>query len=428
MPSQQKLIKQGIKYTDKLFQEIINRLTQGVKYSDTLESFLEKTKEYTINNPLVTTGYDAGMLDIILQETNNHKFSRPAQKELTRVTIENQVGNLIRGVGDDIVSDVRDIVKEGYNQGLSQDEIAANITKKVRTINNTRARVIARTEIARTATISDYVINRERGATHFTVDCRDTCCEKCALNYNWGKIEYSMEQVDMLPPLHPNCRCVAYFYKNKNPSGGGINWVYEYNGTKFQFSGNTPMARKEFLEKFGINLNELTKEEKLFLQIFTYDSSPLNKFYRLKNKTLNDYLLADAEWKTINNVRINKGMISERLSLSDALVIIDDIFDKYSVPVDKDIIICRREKSRHMKPDENENYNNKGFTSTSIYEFAKEDEYGDEISYILIPKGTPILYLEGITSSPKDYEVLFPPNINLSHIEDLSSKKKVWKY
>ena len=81
-----------------------------------------------------------------------------------------------------------------------------------------------------------------------------------------------------------------------------------------------------------------------------------------------------------------------------------------------------------MKPDENENYNNKGFTSTSIYEFAKEDEYGDEISYILIPKGTPILYLEGITSSPKDYEVLFPPNINLSHIEDLSSKKKVWKY
>ena len=53
MPSQQKLIKQGIKYTDKLFQEIINRLTQGVKYSDTLESFLEKTKEYTINNKLV---------------------------------------------------------------------------------------------------------------------------------------------------------------------------------------------------------------------------------------------------------------------------------------------------------------------------------------------------------------------------------------
>ena len=119
-------------------------------------------------------------------------------------------------------------------------------------------------------------------------------------------------------------------------------------------------------------------------------------------------------------------MVSEELSLNDALAMVDDIFDKYSVPVDKDIILCRRERKRYMKPDENRNFNEKGFTSTSIYEFAKEEEYGDEISYILIPKGTPILYLEGITSSPEDYEVLIPPNINLSHIEDLTSKKKVW--
>jgi hypothetical protein len=113
---------------------------------------------------------------------------------------------------------------------------------------------------------------------------------------------------------------------------------------------------------------------------------------------------------------------------TDALAIVSDIFDKYSVTVDRDIILCRRERNRYMKPDENGNYSDQGFTSSSIYEFAKEDEYGDEISYILIPKGTPILYLEGITSSPEDYEVLFPPNINWSHVEDLSSKEKMWLY
>lgn len=166
----------------------------------------------------------------------------------------------------------------------------------------------------------------------------------------------------------------------------------------------------------------------MFLQIFTYDSSPLNKFYRLENKTLNEYLLADAEWKRLNNILINDGVLSEELSLSDALIMVDNIFDKYSVTVDKDIILCRRERKRHMKPDKKGNYTDQGFTSTSIYEFAKEDEYGDEISYILIPKGTPILYLEGITSSSEDYEVLFPPNTNYSHVEDLSSKKKVWIY
>lgn len=226
MPSQDKLIKNGIRYTDSLFLEIENRLKQGVRASDTLEAFLVKTKDYTTNNPLVVSGYMDKMISIILQETNNHKFSRPSQKELTRITIEERVGEKIVDVGDDIKNSVRDIVKEGYNQGLSQDEIAEQISHRIGVIKNKRARAIARTEIARTATISDYVISKERGATHFKVECRNTACEVC--KQAWlsnpertatgkgmeGDIEYDMvANVNMLPPLHPNCRCVAYFNK-----------------------------------------------------------------------------------------------------------------------------------------------------------------------------------------------------------------------
>ena len=98
MPSQDKLIKTGIKYTDQLFEVIIKKLQQGVSYADSLEAFLEYTSEYTSQNPMVTSGYDSKMINIILQETNNHRFSRPAQKELTRITIENRVGELIRDV------------------------------------------------------------------------------------------------------------------------------------------------------------------------------------------------------------------------------------------------------------------------------------------------------------------------------------------
>jgi len=216
MVSDEKLIKAGIKYTDALFQELIRRLEQGILTSDTLEEFLEKTKDYTTSNPLVTTGYNTTMLSLILAETNNHKFSRPAQKELTRVTIEQTVGQLITNVGEDIKDSVRDIVKEGYNQGLSQDEIAKNITHKVEGIGNTRAKVIARTEIARTATISDYIINKERGATHFVVDCRSTRCPICKELYCknseiGGDVTFTIDEVDMLPPRHPNCRCVARY-------------------------------------------------------------------------------------------------------------------------------------------------------------------------------------------------------------------------
>jgi len=236
MPSQNKLIKQGIKYTDSLFGEISKRLEQGVKASDSLESFLDKYHKAfpEKDNPLIALGYDVGMLDIILQETNNHKFSRPSQKELTRVTIENRVGDLIVDVGEDIQASVRDIVKDGYNNNLSQNEIADQITSKVSTIKTKRARAIARTEIARTATISDYVINKEMGATHFYVECRNTACQICKKAWHKGWTEendatykprdksaggkgwignnvYSMSNTSKLPPIHPNCRCVPYF-------------------------------------------------------------------------------------------------------------------------------------------------------------------------------------------------------------------------
>ena len=242
MTSQDKLIKQGIKYTDALFDELSKRLANGVKSSDTLEDFLSKYNEYTDgngeNNPLVVTGYKDQMLKIILSETNNHKFSRPSQKEMVRVVIENRVGDLIVDVGEDVRENVRDIVKEGYNNELSQDEIAEQITNKVSSIKNRRARAIARTEIARTAVTSDYIISKERGATHFYVECRNTACPVCkkAWHTKWtpenddsfnpkdtsaggkgwiGDRVFSMSDVGDLPPKHPNCRCVPYFYKDK---------------------------------------------------------------------------------------------------------------------------------------------------------------------------------------------------------------------
>ena len=220
MVSDDKLIKQGIRYTDALFDELIRRLQKGVYDNDTLEAFLEATKEYTTNNPLQSTGYTETMLALILAETNNHKFSRPSQRELTRVTIENYVGNLITNVGEDIKQTVRDIVTEEYNnpEGSNPQKMAKRISDEVEGIKNKRARTIARTEIARTSTVSDYIIAKERGATHYTVICRSTRCPICKKMYcnnreTGGDVEYSIDDTDNLPPLHPNCRCSANFYK-----------------------------------------------------------------------------------------------------------------------------------------------------------------------------------------------------------------------
>lgn len=260
MPSQSKLIKQGIYLTDNVFDEIIQRVKKGVKASDTLEHFLSKYKEYTNgngeNNPLVINGYKEKMLDIIIKETNNHKFSRPSQKELVRVTIENRVGDLIVDVGDDIKNSVRDIIKDGYNNNLSQEEIAENITKKVTTIKNKRARAIARTEIARTATASDYVISKGRGANAFTVDCRNTACDKCKQivlknpereasgKGMTGDVEFSIDDVENLPPFHPN----SYHKDTQIFTEHGWRYISDLTGDEKLLSLNPDDESLEFIK------------------------------------------------------------------------------------------------------------------------------------------------------------------------------------
>lgn len=235
MVSEQKLIKTGIKYTDRLFEEIKKQVTYDLEHSDTLEEFLERTKDFTTQNPLVTTGYTETMTNLIVQATNNTRFARASQRELVRTTIQEQVGHLITNVGEDIKQNVRDIVKRGYDEGLHSREMAKQINKEIDTLNRTRARAIARTEVARTQNISNYIVAKERGATGYTVVCRPDCCEYCAEIYadltddeyntlqeevengeNDGKLiggdkVFDMSDTDNLPPFHPNCRCSANF-------------------------------------------------------------------------------------------------------------------------------------------------------------------------------------------------------------------------
>jgi hypothetical protein len=194
------------------------------------------------------------MSKLITQMVNNHKFKRASQRALLEQTINNNVGMLIQDVGEDIKETVRTVVKQGYDEGLHPKEIARNITGEIDKINNTRARTIARTEVKRTDTVANYVRHKEDGAIGFTVQCRPDCCPYCAEEYGdvapedqqevldyidelnkfnkdaepedriddpilhgkgetiGGNVQFTMDDTDMLPPLHPNCRCTAMFF------------------------------------------------------------------------------------------------------------------------------------------------------------------------------------------------------------------------
>ena len=71
-------------------------------------------------------------------------------------------------------------------------------------------------------------------------------------------------------------------------------------------------------------------------------------------------------------------------------------------------------------------YHSDSFFSTSISKNVKPDEYGDYLEYIVIPKGTKILYIEGVTSEPLEYEILFNKNVNLKRINRVSEYVTHW--
>ena len=246
MVSEEKLIKMGIKLTDEWFRKFKKQIERDLQLCDTYEEFIERTKEYTTANILISSGYSAEMAALVTQILANYKFARASQRELLEQTINNNVGYLIQDVGEEIRQTVRDTVKRGYDEGTHPREMARDLAIAVDGINNRRARTIARTEVKRTDTIANYVRHKEDGAKGFTVQCRPDCCPLCAEDYGGkdpakqkarldlikqmkrdniddplvrgkgetigGNIKFTMDQTDMLPPRHPNCRCTAMFY------------------------------------------------------------------------------------------------------------------------------------------------------------------------------------------------------------------------
>ena len=72
-------------------------------------------------------------------------------------------------------------------------------------------------------------------------------------------------------------------------------------------------------------------------------------------------------------------------------------------------------------------YSDKGILSTAIGENVKADIYGNELNYILVEEGKRILYVEGITATNGDFEVMLPPSSELKHQRNLDLHSKVWK-
>lgn len=214
MVSADKLIKVGVKYSDSYFETLKNIYNNAYRNNESLEEFLDETKDYSIGNPLEAGGFKDQLSDLIVSSTNDIRFSRPAQKALMQTIIRNTTGELIVNVGDDIKAGVRGIVSRGYRNGkLNHKRVADEISSELDSINKKRARTIARTEIKRAQTTSNYTVALERGANAYRYKCGAKPCDICKPDK--GKV-FPITDLEHLPPRHPNCMCGVSFFKDPN--------------------------------------------------------------------------------------------------------------------------------------------------------------------------------------------------------------------
>ena len=115
-------------------------------------------------------------------------------------------------MSEDIKIKLRKIAVESYDKKLAPRDIAKEMTSQIDDLSIKHAQVIARTETARVANVSSYINAKlNMHVRSFTVKSGSDCCSLCAKTYGNGSIVFDIEQNDMIPPIHDECRCFPQF-------------------------------------------------------------------------------------------------------------------------------------------------------------------------------------------------------------------------
>lgn len=120
---------------------------------------------------------------------------------------------------------VNQIIKKGFDDGLTDEKIAEQIESSIKEISSKRALRIARTEVVKTHTIGQVETMHQAGIEYYNyITSNDSKVSKICKKHQGPKGRERIYNVAMagsldnpLPVLnsHPNCRCAAVAYIKK---------------------------------------------------------------------------------------------------------------------------------------------------------------------------------------------------------------------
>lgn len=107
-------------------------------------------------------------------------------------------------------TDIMHIMINAMLERESKGQIIQSLEDKG--LNGEDASKVAQTEEQRIKNLADWYEYYGAGYKFFSAKSRDESCEKCKKAYENDK-RYPIERLDMLPPLHGECKCDLIFHR-----------------------------------------------------------------------------------------------------------------------------------------------------------------------------------------------------------------------
>lgn len=118
----------------------------------------------------------------------------------------------LEGIDEAAQSAIRTEIAAGLEAGEGTSKIAKRIEDRVDKIGRTRSKTLARTEVIRAHHSANMASYREAGVLSVRVTAElltagdGRVCPECSA---LADKEYTLDEIEDMIPVHPNCRCVA---------------------------------------------------------------------------------------------------------------------------------------------------------------------------------------------------------------------------
>jgi SPP1 gp7 family putative phage head morphogenesis protein len=217
-------INNSIDANATLFKKVMDGLKEDVEWmesnSKNITEFKEKIDLYTKVNPMTTESNMSNLMDAIKSITKEFDVNAKGlpvggTKELTKEIIRDRATTYMTNIGDDARSSIKNILEQSINNEQGMRYARDEMNKTIDGMSRNRAEVTARTETVNARNQAELLKAQDAGKEYFIVISAGDCCDECFDAYD-GNVFHLPEDEDMLPPLHPNCRCTASFFRSES--------------------------------------------------------------------------------------------------------------------------------------------------------------------------------------------------------------------